>query len=65
MDGPGRQVSRYGKTVLIALTKLGTEKLDATRPVHAASVRQNLLLRLTQEQIDTIVRVTNLLGEEE
>jgi DNA-binding MarR family transcriptional regulator len=54
-----------GKTVLIALTKLGREKLDAARPVHAASVRRNLLSRLTQEQIDTIVRVSNLLGEEE
>jgi len=54
-----------GKTVLIALTQLGREKLDAARPVHAASVRRNLLSRLTQEQIDTIVRVSNLLGEEE
>jgi len=54
-----------GKTVLIVLTKLGREKLDAARPVHAASVRRNLLSRLTQEQIDTIVRVSNLLGDEE
>ena len=54
-----------GKTVLIALTKLGREKLDAARPVHAASVRRNLLSRLTQEQIDTMVRISNLLGEEE
>jgi DNA-binding MarR family transcriptional regulator len=54
-----------GKAVLIALTTLGKEKLDAARPVHAASVRRNLLSRLTQEQIDTIVRVSNLLGEDE
>jgi len=54
-----------GKTVLVALTKLGREKLDAARPIHAASVRRNLLSRLTQEQIDTIVRVSNLLGEED
>ena len=54
-----------GKTVLVALTKLGKEKLDAARPIHAASVRRNLLSRLTQEQIDTIVRVSNLLGEED
>ena len=54
-----------GKTVLIALTKLGREKLDAARPVHADSVRRNLLSRLTQQQIDTIVRVSNILGEEE
>ena len=54
-----------GKTVLVALTKLGKEKLDAARPIHAASVRRNLLSRLTQEQIETIVRVSNLLGEED
>jgi DNA-binding MarR family transcriptional regulator len=54
-----------GKTVLVVLTKLGREKLDAARPIHADSVRRNLLSRLTQEQIDTIVRVSNLLGEED
>jgi DNA-binding MarR family transcriptional regulator len=54
-----------GKTVLIAPSHLGREKLDAARPVHAATIRRNLLSRLTQEQIDTIVRVSNLLGEEE
>jgi len=54
-----------GKTVFVAITKLGREKLDAARPIHAASVRRNLLSRLTQEQIDTIVRVSNLLGEED
>lgn len=53
------------KTVLVVLTKLGREKLDAARPIHADSVRRNLLSRLTQEQIDTMVRVSNLLGEEE
>jgi DNA-binding MarR family transcriptional regulator len=53
------------KSVLVAITRLGKEKLDAARPIHAASVRRNLLSRLTQEQITTIVRVSNLLGEEE
>ena len=57
--------SADGNTVLVVLTKLGREKLGATRPVHAASVRRNLLSRLTSEQVDTIVRVSNLLGEEE
>jgi DNA-binding MarR family transcriptional regulator len=52
-------------TVLVVLTELGRERLDAARPIHAESVRRNLLSRLTQEQIDTIVRVSNLLGEEE
>jgi DNA-binding MarR family transcriptional regulator len=54
-----------GKTVLVVLTKLGREKLDAARPIHAESVRRNLLSRLSSEQIDTIVRVSNLLGEED
>jgi DNA-binding MarR family transcriptional regulator len=52
-----------GKAVLVMLTELGREKLDAARPIHAESVRRNLLSRLTPEQIDTIVRVSNLLGE--
>ena len=51
--------------VLVVLTKLGREKLEAARPIHAESVRRNLLSRLTQEQIDTIVRVSNLLGDED
>jgi len=54
-----------GKSVLVALTPLGQEKLDAARPIHAASVRRNLLSRLTQEQTNTLVRVSNLLGEED
>lgn len=52
-----------GKTVFVVLTKLGKEKLEAARPIHAASVRRNFLSRLTQQQIDTIMRVSNLLGE--
>lgn len=50
--------------VLVVLTRLGREKLDAARPVHAESVRRNLLLRLTPEQIETMVRISNLLGED-
>jgi len=52
-------------TVVVGLTELGREKLDAACPIHAASVRRNLLSRLTPEQIDTMVRVSNLLGEED
>jgi DNA-binding MarR family transcriptional regulator len=52
-------------TVLVVLTKLGQQKLDAARPVHAESVRRNLLSRLSTQQIETIVRVSNILGEEE
>jgi DNA-binding MarR family transcriptional regulator len=51
--------------VLVMLTELGREKLDSARPIHAESVRRNLLSRLTPEQIDTIVRISNLLGEED
>lgn len=54
-----------GNSVLVVLTEVGRKKLDVARPVHAASVRRNLLSRLTQEQIDTIVRVSNLIGEQE
>jgi DNA-binding MarR family transcriptional regulator len=66
MQQRGLVERRYanGNTVLIVLTKLGREKLEAARPIHAESVRRNLLSRLTPEQADTIVRVSNLLGEE-
>ena len=57
-----RYVNR--NTGLVVLTKLGRETLEAARPIHAESVRRNLLSRLTPEQVDTIVRVSNLLGEE-
>jgi DNA-binding MarR family transcriptional regulator len=53
------------RIVHVILTKQGKAKLDAARPVHAASVRRNLLSRLSEQQIETIVRVSNLLGEEE
>ena len=52
-------------TVLVVLTKHGRERLEAARPIHAKSVRRNLLSRLSEEQIATIVRVSNLLGEED
>jgi DNA-binding MarR family transcriptional regulator len=54
-----------GNAVIVAITELGREKLDAARPIHAESVRRNLLSRLTSEQIETMVRVSNLLGEED
>ena len=66
MQQRGLVERRYasGNIVLVVLTKLGREKLEAARPIHAESVRRNLLSRLTPEQVDTIVRVSNLLGEE-
>jgi len=54
-----------GQAVLVVLTEIGRERLEAARPVHAESVRRHLLSRLSTEQIDTIVRVSNLLGDEE
>jgi len=53
------------RVVLVVLTKHGREKLKAARPIHAGSVRRNLLARLNEEQIATIVRVSNILGEDD
>lgn len=54
-----------GRVVLVVLTQHGREKLEAARPIHAESVRKNLLSRLSKEQTDTLVRISNILGEEE
>lgn len=54
-----------GQAVLVAITKTGREKLELALPVRGESVRRHLLSRLTQEQIDMIVRISNLLGDEE
>ena len=53
------------RVVLVLLTKLGQKTLDAAMPVHAVSVRRNLLSRLTAEQIATIVRISNILGDDD
>lgn len=53
------------RVVLVVLTKHGRRKLKAARPVHARSVRRNLLARLNEEQITTMVRVSNILGEDD
>jgi DNA-binding MarR family transcriptional regulator len=50
---------------MVVLTRQGRKMLEASIPVHADSVRRNLLSRLNAEQIATIVRVSNLLGEDE
>jgi DNA-binding MarR family transcriptional regulator len=54
-----------GRATLVGLTKIGREKLALALPIRAESVRRNLLARLTPEQIDTIIRVSNLLGDDE
>lgn len=51
--------------VSIVLTKFGKEKLGQALPVRAESVRRHFLSRLSQDQIDTLVRVSNLLSDEE
>lgn len=53
-----------GKSVLVTLTQAGREKLDSARPIHAQSVRKNLLQRISPEQTATLVRISNLLGED-
>lgn len=53
------------RATMVVITKTGREMLEIALPVRAESVRRNLLSRLTSEQIDTIVRVSNLLGDEE
>jgi DNA-binding MarR family transcriptional regulator len=53
------------RAVIVELTKEGQKRLDTARPVHARSVRRNLLSRLTSDQIATIVRVSNILGEDD
>ena len=50
--------------VVIAPTKLGRQKLTEALPVRAESVKRHFLLRLTQDQIDTIMQVSNLLSDE-
>ena len=52
------------RVILVVLTKEGRAKLEKARPVHAESVRRHLLSRLSDQQSETIVRISNLLGEE-
>ena len=49
----------------VALTTVAREKLKFALPVRAESVRQNLLSRLSNEQIDTIIKLSNLLDNDE
>jgi len=54
-----------GRTTLVVLTRTGREKLGFALPIRAESVRRNLLSRLSTQQIETIIRVSNLLSDEE
>lgn len=54
-----------GRATLVGLTRTGRVQLESALPIRAQSVRRNLLSRLTAEQIETIIRVSNLLGDED
>ena len=54
-----------GRATLIVLTRTGREKLRLALPVRAESVRRHLLSRLSAEQVETIIHVSNLLSDEE
>lgn len=54
-----------GRATLVALTRTGREKLGSALPVRAESVRRNLISRLSADQIETIIRVSNLLDDDE
>ena len=53
------------RATVVTLTRTGREKLESALPVRAESVRRNLLSRLSAEQIETIIRVSNLLDDED
>jgi DNA-binding MarR family transcriptional regulator len=53
------------RTTIVALTKTGQERLKSALPVRAESVRRNLLSRLSAEQIEMILRISNLLSDDE
>jgi len=60
-----KRQSLDGQAVLIVLTKLGREKLVEALPIRAESVRRHLLSRLSQQQIDSLVRMSNILTDDE
>jgi DNA-binding MarR family transcriptional regulator len=51
--------------VLVVLTKTGRAKLNAARPVHAESVRRNLLMRINEQQTEALVLMSDLLKRDE
>lgn len=50
--------------VVTRTTKLGRQKLTEALPVRAESVKRHFLLRLTPDQIDTLMLVSRLLSDE-
>ena len=53
------------RAVLVVLSMQGRAKLDAARPVHAASIRRNLLSRLSRDQSEGLLAISELLNGEE
>ena len=51
--------------VLVVLTAQGRGKLDAARPIHAASVRKNLISRLSHDRSESLLTISELLSGEE
>lgn len=54
-----------GRIVTVVLTLQGRKTLEAAAPIHAESVRRNLLARLSKDQTATLVRISNILGDDD
>ncbi len=52
------------RAVLVVLTAQGRGKLDAARPIHAASVRKNLISRLSRDRSESLLTISELLSGE-
>jgi DNA-binding MarR family transcriptional regulator len=52
------------RAVLVVLTAQGRGKLDAARPIHAASVRKNLISRLSHDRSESLLTISELLSGE-
>ncbi|NLR97783.1 MarR family transcriptional regulator [Rhizobium sp. P38BS-XIX] len=46
------------RVVTVSITPFGRQKIDAARPIHAASVRRWLLTRLSCEEADALLKLS-------
>jgi len=53
------------RVIVVAMTREGERELRNALPIHAASVRRHLLSRLSAEQTAAMVRISNLLGDDD
>ena len=53
------------RSTLIVLTPVGRKKMEFALPVRAESVRRHLLSRLSTEQVAMIIRISNLLNDDD